>query len=345
MQGDLGADVLSWVTRCPSCATVFRVAEDQLRVSEGFVRCGRCDAVFNAREHLFDLESGAPAQAQAAAPTHKAPSPVADEPELERDTEAGFPSDAAEAEAASDPHRFESMEGLDSHAGPAMEPRRQEPVFEPSAPPAAATDFRATDPEPSAQRMRELLGLTPGPRVAAEPDRLEALQPSAPVASFASLDRPATSSIRSAWGWGLAGLLCLTLPLQWAWLERDALRAGWPALEALWQQACGGCEPIALARLDGLSVASSSLQPTPQGQAYHLKVRIENRAAHAVKLPWLDLQLSDANGQALLRRSLNPGELAAASVPRIEAGASIDLQATFQLEGRLAGYEIGLFYP
>ena len=50
---------MSLATRCPSCGTVFRVVRDQLRVSEGWVRCGRCNGVFNAAEVLFDIDSGA----------------------------------------------------------------------------------------------------------------------------------------------------------------------------------------------------------------------------------------------------------------------------------------------
>lgn len=47
-------------TRCTSCHTVFRVVPDQLRVSEGWVRCGKCAEVFNALEGLIDLETGSP---------------------------------------------------------------------------------------------------------------------------------------------------------------------------------------------------------------------------------------------------------------------------------------------
>lgn len=47
---------MSLATRCSACGTVFRVVQDQLKVSEGWVRCGRCDAVFNALESLFDLQ-------------------------------------------------------------------------------------------------------------------------------------------------------------------------------------------------------------------------------------------------------------------------------------------------
>ena len=51
---------MSLATRCTACGTLFRVVQDQLKVSEGWVRCGRCDEVFNAMEGLFDLERDAP---------------------------------------------------------------------------------------------------------------------------------------------------------------------------------------------------------------------------------------------------------------------------------------------
>lgn len=51
---------MSLATRCTSCGTIFRVVQDQLKVSEGWVRCGRCDAVFSAVEALFDLEREGP---------------------------------------------------------------------------------------------------------------------------------------------------------------------------------------------------------------------------------------------------------------------------------------------
>jgi predicted Zn finger-like uncharacterized protein len=55
---------MSLATRCTSCGTAFRVVQDQLKVSEGWVRCGRCNAVFNALEGLFDLGRDAPADWQ-----------------------------------------------------------------------------------------------------------------------------------------------------------------------------------------------------------------------------------------------------------------------------------------
>lgn len=44
---------MSLNTRCPACETVFKVVPDQLRVSSGWVRCGRCAEVFDAATHML----------------------------------------------------------------------------------------------------------------------------------------------------------------------------------------------------------------------------------------------------------------------------------------------------
>ena len=45
---------MSLITSCPSCGTMFRVVPDQLKISEGWVRCGHCSEVFDATAHLSD---------------------------------------------------------------------------------------------------------------------------------------------------------------------------------------------------------------------------------------------------------------------------------------------------
>ena len=49
---------MSGVTRCPKCATAFRVTEAQLAARSGQVRCGRCGNVFDARS-AFVADAGA----------------------------------------------------------------------------------------------------------------------------------------------------------------------------------------------------------------------------------------------------------------------------------------------
>lgn len=39
---------MALVARCPKCNTAFRIVPDQLKISDGWVRCGKCSHVFNA---------------------------------------------------------------------------------------------------------------------------------------------------------------------------------------------------------------------------------------------------------------------------------------------------------
>jgi len=51
---------MSLITRCPACLTLFKVVSDQLRVSGGWVRCGQCDEIFDASQHLLSDTAEAP---------------------------------------------------------------------------------------------------------------------------------------------------------------------------------------------------------------------------------------------------------------------------------------------
>lgn len=45
---------MTLATRCPKCSTTFRIVPDQLKISEGLVRCGKCQHVFNARQYQIN---------------------------------------------------------------------------------------------------------------------------------------------------------------------------------------------------------------------------------------------------------------------------------------------------
>ncbi|AHV91067.1 DUF3426 domain-containing protein [Bordetella holmesii] len=62
---------MSLVTRCPHCATAFKVVADQLRVRNGLVRCGVCNTVFDGRACL--VTPGEPDGA------HRPPLPVVEQ--------------------------------------------------------------------------------------------------------------------------------------------------------------------------------------------------------------------------------------------------------------------------
>ncbi len=53
-------------TVCPKCALTLVVTAADLRVAQGYVRCGRCSSVFNALARLADDRSAGSADAAAA---------------------------------------------------------------------------------------------------------------------------------------------------------------------------------------------------------------------------------------------------------------------------------------
>jgi|GEM_PF-1948567 len=332
----------NWATRCNACGTSFRVSEAQLQVSDGFVRCGRCDAVFNARESLFDLELGQSAPMPLDAPTPSRPAPPMPAPEPApapapaMDLAAAPPNaEAADADIDQEPVWDETS----TQPMPSATERAEPSWVETAAEPAPASD----DGGAANARLRDLLGVADGgsdphPALSAEP---------APWNSLVR-ERPKLAPRRRLWSTlaGLCtGLLVLGLPLQWAWIERDALRARWPQLDRVLHQHWPALGANGWRHLEGLSVSASSLQATPQGKAYRLELVLHNRAGHALAAPWLDLSLSDAQGQLLLRRALSPDELG--STRALQPGEQRRLQAIFQLNAsaRVAGYELGLFHP
>lgn len=348
----------SWATRCNACGTSFRVSEDQLKISDGYVRCGRCDAVFNARSTLFDLD----APVSAPAPLAEAAAPVA---APRPHSEPAFSPAEAEVDTEAEDSAFPPTAVPDEPLAPsdesATEPSWDEPLpsvpdrAEPSWVESPADDAQLAPTEDSTARMRELLGAE-----AASLSEANEASVAAPATAFEnphvwpSLSRgpakapaAATSQQRrwTALGLVLAALLALALPLQWAWIEREALRARVPELDALLQRHWPTLPSSGWRQLEGLSVASSSLQATPQGRAYQLELLLHNRAPHRIALPWLDLSLSDAGGKLLLRRAISPAELG--NDKQMQAGEQRRLSMVFRVDAEqpIAGYELGLFHP
>jgi predicted Zn finger-like uncharacterized protein len=145
---------VSLATRCPACLTTFRVVQDQLRVSEGWVRCGRCNEVFNAVDHLVDLTRTAPPPQPAAVTVHAsswpethAPSehPAESTPPEPTETDIAIEVSARGAEDAA--RQLEPEPGRVADAAPVeMQAASAEPSIDPSwaavepAAPAAAAE-------------------------------------------------------------------------------------------------------------------------------------------------------------------------------------------------------------
>lgn len=136
---------MSFTTRCPACGTVFRVVADQLKISDGWVRCGHCSDVFDATIHL---EAWAPAAGvapvavppPAPGPLSAAPPPTA-EPVPAAPTPA--PVDTPSVPDDDDPKAWFGDGPLDAAAAaPSVSPAAEPPVV---APPSAAPAPRPRD--------------------------------------------------------------------------------------------------------------------------------------------------------------------------------------------------------
>jgi predicted Zn finger-like uncharacterized protein len=62
---------MALATQCPHCKTIFRVAQDQLKLRGGIVRCGSCHEIFDGNASLVGLDAAtaAPTDAPLAAPS------------------------------------------------------------------------------------------------------------------------------------------------------------------------------------------------------------------------------------------------------------------------------------
>lgn len=133
---------MSLVTRCPACTTTFKVVRDQLRISDGWVRCGRCSHVFDATLDLHEAPDGAaanvPPPVQGAGYMPGLVEPASEPkgaPELE-------PSSQAEDADFFDDEPEQQPRHVPPPAAPAPAPT---PV--PPPPPAPALEFSLSLPE------------------------------------------------------------------------------------------------------------------------------------------------------------------------------------------------------
>ena len=342
-------------TRCTACGTVFRVVQDQLRVSEGWVRCGRCAEVFNATDALLDIESGSPAGA-------------ADEPA------ARLGDRPTQAEPAAPQTPLANVEALASQmAQMAQAPQAPQPAQPPltplvplvplvpqppQTPPTRGTppsDFSAFD-TPAADAGADAAGTTTAEPMPAPAVAKRAKAPPSPPAQVG----PTPSFVRradQAQRWrqprvrgalmGLAVLAALGLLAQMGLEYRELVAARFAATRPVLEQACEllGCSVGAARVIDSLAVESSGLVRVEKSSIYRLNVALRNRSSIAVALPALDLTLTDNQGKLLARRVLRAAELGTRETT-LAAGSDLALQGTLQVDtDAIAGYTVEVFYP
>ncbi|HRY89889.1 MAG TPA: zinc-ribbon and DUF3426 domain-containing protein [Rubrivivax sp.] len=388
---------MSLATRCPACGTVFRVVPDQLKVSDGWVRCGRCSDVFDASKALFDLDSGSLAQ-RPPAPT-AAPMPPADaandEPQARAAARAAAdmpPPTPADASPA-DPRPGEipntsPVTTADARADGSAPAADASPPEETAAPPSAApeapaasvdvaspkpapidstpadlaqADFvpadsatsksNSVEPAPSEPAPSEPASAEPAPAepASAEAAPAEPATPPQPLPGFlvrAQQRQAARRRQRLPLALAAAALVLL-LAGQIGLHFRDLIAVSWPATQPVLAAACRalGCELRAPLAIEQVSVESFTLRRIEGTHSYLLQLALRSRAPHDVRMPAIDLTLTDLQGRTLVRRMLDARDLGAAG-DRLAPQRELTLQALVDLgELPVAGYTAELFYP
>ena len=315
---------MSMATRCVACGTIFRVVQDQLKVSEGWVRCGRCDEVFNALEGLFDLDRESPPAWQ---PGQRSPT---------ASRRPGFEKTAAE------------LDEEDRIASRFFRPEQEEVAKTP----AQAVDRRDRVDFADAQFNADLLteeetGVAPSrdPAVALNKDRQGA------PAFLRHAERTARwRTPRARLQLSLASLLLLcVLAVQAGHHFRDLATARWPVLRpalAGWCELVAQCRLEAPRRIDDVTVESSALtHAAPGTDNFKLAVTLRNRGALPVMMPAVELSLTDTTGQLVARRALSPADFRAPS-SMLPPGGEVPLQLLLGTgTPRVAGYTVEVFYP
>ena len=332
---------MSLATRCAACGTVFRVVQDQLKVSEGWVRCGRCGDVFNALEGLFDLEREAapawtPSQrgpldllpASAAEHAAQKPLPAANEAWAPIDDDAPAEAvgdfDAGAAEDTLIDTRADSR--IESHA-PEPEPFDDDAVGR-----GEGSDFLASVADDDVELLAADAEPAPTPAFLRQAERA------------ARWRRP---KVRAALALAAAAL-SLLLAAQAALWQRDAIATRWQQAAPWLAHLCEavGCRIEPLRRLDSLAVESSGLTQLEVASQYRLQVALRNRDAQALLTPALDVTLTDSRGEVVARKVFMPRDFGAAATATLAAGAELSLQAVLDSgERRISGYSIEIFYP
>ncbi|CAM8638016.1 Zinc finger/thioredoxin putative [Comamonadaceae bacterium] len=344
---------------------MFKVVPDQLRISDGWVRCGQCDEVFDANANL-----------------HSEPVPVSLEPEPPREpvaTTSPDPDWAASLRFASDetPHSgsvsaetpFTPVnsdpalnDGDDRVESPQVDKREMvhsEPGLD---------DFLSQSPKTLAQTP----GVdheTPPLEAPAEPP-MEALSGPAPrrytqahvkVAEKDEGTQP--SFMRKTRGpsvWhktgvrvmlGLSGFLLVgALAVQVAIHERDRWAAFEPAMVPALETLCElmECSLRPLRNIEAVVIDSSSFTKV-RTDVYRLNVALKNNGPVPLAPPALELTLTDMQDQSLIRRVLKPQDIGF-KANTLEPGAEFSVVLPISVKAgnsveRVSGYRLLAFYP
>ena len=350
---------MSMITGCPACGTMFRVVPDQLKISDGWVRCGHCGEVFDASTHLHEEAAASRfAEAEPAEPTPATAAP-APPPALDEEEPVDVAPLLVRAESAPAPVERRQVEP----PAPAPTPAAPVSVLDDDFADAQFGQDALTDEEAKALiRLSTESRFTPS-GFEAEPDTALASKPFASSRleledadpgdlSFVRQARrsafwrkPATRVLLALSTVALAALLFA----QYAVHERDRLAATNPAWRPWLRALCAplDCTIGAPKRIESILIDNSGftrLRP----DAYRLSFSLRNQSTQPVAVPALQLTLTDTSDQPVLQRVFTPRELGATAdtiAPSSEFTASLALAVDNAGASRVAGYRLLAFYP
>lgn len=225
-----------------------------------------------------------------------------------------------------------------------------------AAPPnaAAPSPVLAADAEPALEASPAAAG-----PIDTAPPEFAPLEPGAEIAADvgtfefgpAAAADPATQARR--WPWLLGALLLLALLLaQAAYYYRSALIVLFPQAKPYAAALCAslGCDLPLPRRVEMISIEASDLQAdTNNPNVMVLSATLKNRAIFEQQQPLLELTLTDAQDQPVVRRVLTPDEYIGknAKLGTGFAGNS-EIAVKVFIEGsqiKATGYRLYLFYP
>lgn len=350
------------LTRCPKCATGFRVTREQLRARAGRVRCGHCRTAFDALDGLIDV-AGAPAAGSTAPP---AAPPAADLPAagaapapqddgLRRAEPAAAYSGEAASRAPAPPDAADAAPQPEPVSQPEPQPHPEpEPKARPE-PDAMPLPERAPEPVPETRRLagagidRATSFAEPA---AAPPDQSLAPGRVTPLDEMLpAVPTRASRGLRLMWALGGA-LALIGLAGQALYLFRGEIAHRLPETRAWLDAACReiGCRVPLPGRAELVSVEASELHPdSADKRKLYLAATLKNRAPFDQAYPHLELTLTDTRDQAVVRRVFAPQEyLAEGADASAGFAANADQVVSLALEtsaNGATGYRVYVFYP
>ena len=191
------------------------------------------------------------------------------------------------------------------------------------------------------------------PAVGGDSDSAPSIDPGLAYASRFSASKARRRLGLPAWAYGLLiPVLVVVLGAQALFHFRDAIAAHWPQTKPALIRLCAiaDCQLRPLQDISGLSIEASDLQADPAHKGLLiLSATIRNRATHALSYPYLELTLSNAQDQIVVRRAFAPGEYLSGAA-NLDTGIAGNAELTVKLfidasTTSQAGYQVYLFYP